>query len=126
MSVNVLKRVSLQIEKGPGPGLAWGAKASAAYDSEDDEEIPQHNGCVQEQKHHKADFLHLWIGRKSQENEFCHIMCVSHDAATRRQEFGCVILNDTKQDSFLKASLKALAYLKCYHSNSATLEPSQK
>ena len=60
-----------------------GGKASAAHDSEDNEEIPQHNGYIQEQKYHKADFLHQLIGRKSQENKFCHIVCFSHDVATR-------------------------------------------
>lgn len=62
-----------------------GTKTSAGQDDEYNEEIPQQNCCVQEQKYHKANFLHILIGRKSQKNEFSHVMCVSHEAATRRQ-----------------------------------------
>jgi len=64
-----------------------GAEASAGHDGEHNDEVPQHNGCVQEQKYHKADFLHLQIGKKSQKNKLCHIVCVSHDITTRREYF---------------------------------------
>jgi hypothetical protein len=43
-----------------------------------DEHISCHRDDIDDQKHSKCDFLHLWILGKPQENKLCHVVPILH------------------------------------------------